>query len=92
MPLPITLSSLKSKKHLFRSDTALETTITSSAVESSNEIFPSTSGRNETNEPDISVKSNVEMDQKKKVEVLEARFLQSEKELSILQKKNNELK
>ncbi|CAH3170887.1 unnamed protein product [Porites lobata] len=90
LPLPIPLSS---KKRLFTSDTSSEINIASSAVESSNEIFPSTSGGNETNEPgnetdepDISVESNVEMDQGKKVEDLEARLLQSEKELAILRK------
>ena len=77
LPLPIPLSS---KKRLFTSDTSSEINIASSAVESSNEIFPSTSGGNETDEPDISVESNVEMDQGKKVEDLEARLLQSEKE------------
>ena len=79
------------EKRLFTSDTSSEINIASSAVESSNEIFPSTSGGNETNEPDISVESNVEMDQEKKVEDLEARLLQSEKELAILRKKNEEL-
>lgn len=77
LPLPIPLSL---KKRLFTSDTSSEINIASSAVESSNEIFPSTSGGNETDEPDISVESNVEMDQGKKVEDLEARLLQSEKE------------
>ncbi|PFX25307.1 hypothetical protein AWC38_SpisGene10081 [Stylophora pistillata] len=62
------------------------------AIESSKEIFPSASGGNQTNEPDISVESNVEMDQGKKVEDLEARLLQSEKELAILREKNEELK
>ena len=76
LPLPIPLSS---KKRLFTSDTSSEINIASSAVESSTEIFPSTSGGNETDEPDISVESNVEMDQGKKVEDLEARLLQSEK-------------
>ncbi|KAM7444500.1 hypothetical protein ABFA07_006897 [Porites harrisoni] len=79
------------EKRLFTSDTSSEINIASSAVESSNEIFPSTSGGNETNEPDISVESNVEMDQGKKVEDLEARLLQSEKELAIFRKKNEEL-
>ena len=79
------------EKRLFTSDTSSEINIASSAVESSNEIFPSTSGGNETNEPDISVESNVEIDQGKKVEDLEARLLQSEKELAILRKKNEEL-
>ena len=65
---------------MFTSDTSSEINIASSAVESSTEIFPSTSGGNETDEPDISVESNVEMDQGKKVEDLEARLLQSEKE------------
>ena len=65
---------------MFTPDTSSEINIASSAVESSNEIFPSTSGGNETDEPDISVESNVEMDQGKKVEDLEARLLQSEKE------------
>ena len=88
LPLPIPLSL---KKRLFTSDTSSEINIASSAVKSSNEIFPSTSGGNETNEPDISVESNVEMDQGKKVEDLEARLLQSEKELAILRKKNEEL-
>ena len=88
LPLPIPLSS---KKHLFTSDTSSEINIASSAVESSSEIFPSTSGGNETNEPDISVESNVEMDQRKKVEDLEARLLRSQKELAILRKKNEEL-
>ena len=74
---------LSSKKHL-----SSEINIASSAVESSNEIFASTSGVNETNKPDISVESNMEMDQGKKVEDLEARLLQSEKELAILRKKN----
>ena len=68
------------EKRLFTSDTSSEINIASSAVESSTEIFPSTSGGNETDEPDISVESNVEMDQGKKVEDLEARLLQSEKE------------
>ena len=68
------------EKRLFTPDTSSEINIASSAVESSNEIFPSTSGGNETDEPDISVESNVEMDQGKKVEDLEARLLQSEKE------------
>ena len=72
------------EKRLFTSDTSSEINIASSAVESSTEIFPSTSGGNETDEPDISVESNVEMDQGKKVEDLEARLLQSEKELAIL--------
>ena len=40
---------------------------------------------------DISVESNVEMDQGKKVEDLEATLLQSEKKLVILRKKNEEL-
>lgn len=88
LPLPIPLSS---KKHLFTSNTSSQINIASSAVESSNEIFPSTSGGNETNEPDISVESNVEMDQGKKVEDVEAELLQSEKELAILRKKNEEL-
>ena len=88
LPLPIPLSS---KKHLFTSNTSSEINITSSAVESSNEIFPSASGGNQTNEPDISVESNVEMDQGKKVKDLEARLVQSEKELAILRKKNEEL-
>ena len=43
------------------------------------------------NEPDISVESNVEMDQRKKVEDLEARLLEAEKELSSLLKKNDAL-
>ena len=47
-------------------DTSSEINIASSAVESSNEIFPSTSEGNETNEPDISVESNVEMDGSRK--------------------------
>ena len=64
LPLPIPLSS---EKHLFTSDTSSEINIASSA-------FPSTSGGNETNEPDISVESNVEMDQRKKVGDLEARL------------------
>ena len=68
------------EKRLLTSDTSSEINIASSAVESSTEIFPSTSGGNETDEPDISVESNVEMDQGKKVEDLEARLLQSEKE------------
>ena len=72
LPLPIPLSS---QKHLFTSNTSSEINIASSAVESSNEIFPSTSGVNETNKPDISVESNVEMDQGKKVKDLEARLL-----------------
>ena len=55
LPLPIPLSS---KKRLFTSDISSEINIASSAVESANEIFPSTSGGNETNEPDISVESN----------------------------------
>ena len=88
LPWPIPLSS---KKQLFTSDTSSEINIASLAVESSNEIFPSTSGGNETNEPDISVESNVEMDQGKTVEDLEVRLLQSEKELAILRKKNEEL-
>ena len=88
LPLPIPLSL---KKRLFTSDTSSEINIASSAVESSNEIFPSTSGGNETDEPDISVESNVEMDQGKKVEDLEATLLQSEKKLAILRKKNEEL-
>ena len=88
LPLPIPLSS---KKRLFTSDTSSEINIASSAVESSTEIFPSTSGGNETDEPNISVESNVEMDQGKKVEDLETRLLQSEKELAILRKKNEEL-
>ena len=69
----------------------LKLTYASSAVESSDEIFPSTRGANETNEPDISVESNVEMDQGKKVEDLEVRLLEAEKELSSLRKKNDEL-
>ena len=88
LPLPIPLSS---KKHLFTSDSSSEINIASSAVKSLNEIFLIASGGNETNEPDISVESNVEMDQRKKVEDLEARLLRSEKELAILQKKNKEL-
>ena len=56
LPLPIPLSS---KKRLFTSDTSSEINIASSAVESSNEIFPSTSGGNETNEPDISVEKRL---------------------------------
>ena len=79
------------EKRLITSDTSAEINIASSAVESSYEIFPSTSGGNETDEPDISIESNVEMDQGKKVEDLEARLLQSEKELAILRKKNEEL-
>ena len=85
------LCRLSSKKHLFTSNTSSEINIASSAVESSNEIFPSTSGGNETNEPNISVERNVELDQGKKVKDLEARLLQSEKELAILRKKNKEL-
>ena len=76
---------------MFTSDSSSEINITSSAVKSLNEIFPSASGGNETNESDISVESNVEMDQRKKVEDLEARLLRSEKELAILQKRNKEL-
>ena len=86
LPLPVS-----SKKQLFTSDPASEVNIASSAVESSDEIFPSTSGANELNEPDISVESNVEMDQGKKVEDLEARLLEAEKDLSSLRKKNDEL-
>ena len=56
LPLPIPLSL---KKRLFTSDTSSEINIASSAVESSNEIFPSTSGGNETNEPDISVEKRL---------------------------------
>ena len=82
---------VSSKKQLFTSDPASEINIASSAVESSDEIFPSTSGANETNEPDISVESNVEMDQQKKVEDLEARLLEVHKEFSSLRKKNDEL-
>ena len=64
-----------SKKQLFTFGPASEINIGSLAVESSNEIFPSTSGANKTNEPDISIESNVEMDQGKKVEDLKARLL-----------------
>ena len=88
LPLPVS-----SKKQLFTSDPASEINrITSSAVESLDEIFPSTcSGANETNEPDISVESNVEMDQRKKGKDPEARLLEAEKEFSSLRKKNDEL-
>ena len=54
MPIP-----LSSKKRLFTSDTSSEIKIASSAVDSSNEIFPTTSGGNETNEPDISVEKRL---------------------------------
>ena len=54
MPIP-----LSSKKRLFTSDTSSEIKIVSSAVESSNKIFPTTSGGNETNEPDISVEKRL---------------------------------
>ena len=70
LPLPIPLTS---KKRLFTSDTPSEINIASSAVESSNEIFPSTIGGNQTNEPDINVESSVEMDKGKKFEDAEAR-------------------
>ena len=86
LPLP-----MSAKKQLFTSDPASEINITSSAVKSSDEIFPSTSGANKTKELNISVESNVEMDQGKKVEDLKARLLQAEMELLNLQKKNGEL-
>ena len=54
MPIP-----LSSKKRLFTSNTSSEIKIASSAVESSNEIFPTTRGGNETNEPDISVEKRL---------------------------------
>ena len=86
LPLPVS-----SKKQLFTSDSASEINIASSAVESSDEILPCTSAANKLNEPDISVESNLEMDQGKKVEDLEARLLEAEKDLSSLRQKNDEL-